>query len=195
MLGHPIPHPLDHDLPLHCLPTHPSACLWSSASAPMTRSTLNAQGSTGLYTSLKDNSHPQRTLGSTGLPCLANSKDIQWLMMAYIYNKYVLLWWYYQFIVNSCNLFTHILQDSFISMFAPVQVKKNNNWVKYLAKTKYIILGLYWTGKTYQKILKQGKFEGFDGCDQPNNLTQIGLKWTIFLPLWPWNVKDDLIRL
>ena len=30
--------------------------------------------------------------------------------------------------------------------------------------------------------LKQGKSEGFDSCDRPNNLTQIGLKSSIFCP-------------
>ena len=29
---------------------------------------------------------------------------------------------------------------------------------------------------------KQGKSEGFDSCDRPSNLTQIGLKWSIFHP-------------
>ena len=31
---------------------------------------------------------------------------------------------------------------------------------------------------------KQGKSEGFDSCDRPNNLTQIGLKSSIFQPVW-----------
>ena len=38
---------------------------------------------------------------------------------------------------------------------------------------------------------KQGKSEGFDSCDQPSNLTQIGLKLSIFQPVWPWNLMDD----
>ena len=29
-------------------------------------------------------------------------------------------------------------------------------------------------------ILKQGKSEGFDSCDRPSNLTQIGFKSSIF---------------
>ena len=41
-------------------------------------------------------------------------------------------------------------------------------------------------------ILKQGKSEGFDSCDRPSNLTQIGLKLSIFQPVWPWNLMDDL---
>ena len=39
--------------------------------------------------------------------------------------------------------------------------------------------------------IKQGKSEGFDSCDWPSNLTQIGLKSSIFQPVWPWNVMDD----
>ena len=39
---------------------------------------------------------------------------------------------------------------------------------------------------------KQGKSEGFDSCDWPSYLTQIGLKSSIFQPMWPWNLMDDL---
>ena len=39
--------------------------------------------------------------------------------------------------------------------------------------------------------LKQGKSEGFDSCDRPSNLTQIGFKSSIFQPVWPWNLMDD----
>ena len=39
---------------------------------------------------------------------------------------------------------------------------------------------------------EQGKSEGFDSCDRPCNLTQIGLKLSIFQPVWPWNLMDDL---
>ena len=38
----------------------------------------------------------------------------------------------------------------------------------------------------------QGKSEGFDSCDWPSNLTQIELKSSIFQPMWPWNLMDDL---
>ena len=43
----------------------------------------------------------------------------------------------------------------------------------------------------YRYLQKQGKSEGFDSCDQPSNLTQIGFKSSIFQPVWPWNVMDD----
>ena len=38
---------------------------------------------------------------------------------------------------------------------------------------------------------KQGKSEGFDSCNRPSNLTQIGFKSSIFQPVWPWNLMDD----
>ena len=40
--------------------------------------------------------------------------------------------------------------------------------------------------------MKQGKSEGFDRCNWPSNLTQIVLKLSIFQPVWPWNLIDDL---
>ena len=39
---------------------------------------------------------------------------------------------------------------------------------------------------------KQDKSEGFDSCDRPSNLTQIGFQSSIFQPVWPWNFMDDL---
>ena len=38
---------------------------------------------------------------------------------------------------------------------------------------------------------KQGKSEGFDSCDRPSNLIQIGFKSSIFQPVWPRNLMDD----
>ena len=43
-----------------------------------------------------------------------------------------------------------------------------------------------------QAIPSQGKSEGFDSCDWPSNLTQIGLKSSINQPVWPWNLMNDL---
>ena len=40
-------------------------------------------------------------------------------------------------------------------------------------------------------VYKQGKSEGFDSCDRPSNLTQIGFKSSIFQPVWPWNLMDE----
>ena len=39
--------------------------------------------------------------------------------------------------------------------------------------------------------LEQSKSKGFDSCDRPSNLTQIGFK-SIFLPMWPWSLMDEL---
>ena len=38
------------------------------------------------------------------------------------------------------------------------------------------------------------KSEAFDSCDWPSNVTQIGFKSSIFQPVWPWNLIDDLER-
>ena len=34
--------------------------------------------------------------------------------------------------------------------------------------------------------------EGFDSCDRPSNLTEIGFKSSFFQHVCPWNVMDDL---
>ena len=39
--------------------------------------------------------------------------------------------------------------------------------------------------------LEQGKSEGFDSCDRPSNLTQIGFETSIFQTVWPQNSMDD----
>ena len=49
---------------------------------------------------------------------------------------------------------------------------------------QYVEGGLLW--------LEQGKSEGFDSCDRPSNLTTIGFKPSMFQPMWPWNLTDDL---
>ena len=40
--------------------------------------------------------------------------------------------------------------------------------------------------------IKQGKSVGFDSCDRPSNLTQIGFKSSIFRLVWLWNLMDDI---
>ena len=60
----------------------------------------------------------------------------------------------------------------------------------FLAATKQLY---EWLSPTVRRILiwKQGKSEGFDSCNRPSNLTQIGFKSLIFQPVWPWNLMDD----
>ena len=41
-------------------------------------------------------------------------------------------------------------------------------------------------------IKEQGKSEGFDSCDRPNNLAQIGFKSSIFRCVWPSNLMMTL---
>ena len=48
------------------------------------------------------------------------------------------------------------------------------------------------TSKSIWTTRQQGKSEGFDSCDRPSNLTQIGLKLSIFQPVRPWKLTDDL---
>ena len=43
-------------------------------------------------------------------------------------------------------------------------------------------------------VFQQGKSEGFDSCDRPSNLAQIWSKSSIFQPVWPWNLMDDLLK-
>ena len=59
---------------------------------------------------------------------------------------------------------------------------------------KWFMYNVYCYGNGYKYDLenKQGKSEGFDSCDRPSNLTQIGLNLSIFQPVWPWNLMDDL---
>ena len=46
---------------------------------------------------------------------------------------------------------------------------------------------------------KQGESEGFDSCDRPNNLIQMGVKWLIFRPcdleIWWMTLKNNQARL
>ena len=48
-------------------------------------------------------------------------------------------------------------------------------------------------------IYKQGTSEGFDSCDRPSNLTQIGFKSSIFRPcdldIWWMTPKNNMARL
>ena len=56
----------------------------------------------------------------------------------------------------------------------------------------YIITHGVWGYKCMTNERKQGKSEGFDGCDWPDNLTQIGLQSLVFQPVSPWNLMDNL---
>ena len=62
--------------------------------------------------------------------------------------------------------------------------------------TKVLKLHIFivWSRHTLHWLfcLKEGKSEGFDSCDWPNNLTEIGLKLLILQSMWPWNLMADL---
>ena len=71
-------------------------------------------------------------------------------------------------------------------------IQANNNKKIKLAKECVCVLVGVWGGV---ELRKQDKSEGFDSCDLPSNLTQIGFKSSIFQPVWPWNLMDDLEKL
>ena len=48
-----------------------------------------------------------------------------------------------------------------------------------------------WSASMYNHLSKQGKSEAFDSCDRPCDLAQIRSN-SIFQPVWPWNLTDDL---
>ena len=80
-----------------------------------------------------------------------------------------------------------------------VTVGKRLIWVKiddYFSRVTLIFDG--WPSKTIghlfyatSSFVQQGKSEGFDSCDRPSNLTQIGFESSIFQPVWPLNLMDD----
>ena len=65
-------------------------------------------------------------------------------------------------------------------------------WVSVFRKIYYLNIDELYKMKKKKKgkKKKQGKSEGFDSCDRPSNLTQIGFKSSIFQPVWPWNLMQ-----
>ena len=57
--------------------------------------------------------------------------------------------------------------------------------------TKYENTIFFYSSRKQCLPKEQGKSEGFDNCDRPSNLTQIGLESSIFQPVWPRNLMDD----
>ena len=57
-----------------------------------------------------------------------------------------------------------------------------------------MMTGIVWKSchRQTQVHRNPGKSEGFDSYDRPSNLTQTGFKMSIFQPVLPWNVMDDL---
>ena len=58
----------------------------------------------------------------------------------------------------------------------------------YVYNSFYMCNDIYIHGN-FIKLTRQS--EGFDSCDRPSNLTQIGFKSSIFQPVWPWYLMDD----
>ena len=81
--------------------------------------------------------------------------------------------------------------SSFVHHFVPIgelklKLQSRNAW----CGSKSTIFLAMWP-RNFTDDPKQGKSEGFDSCDRPSNLTQIGFKSSIFQPVWPRNLMDD----
>ena len=111
-------------------------------------------------------------------------------------------------ICNTCFNCPKILKFCIAQSMAVILPCSVQNW-----KVIWQLWDMLWANKTSQDlilicvsdgysilhkaswILKQGKSEGFDSCDRPNNLTQIGFKSSIFglcnLELWWMTSKNN----
>ena len=57
-----------------------------------------------------------------------------------------------------------------------------------------VIRSVHWTmqREVLQTLITSQSPAIVMSCDRPSNLTQIGFKSSIFQPVWPWNLMDDL---
>ena len=85
----------------------------------------------------------------------------------------------------SCNIF---LAFEWILMMKSVQSISHYTTAKLSVHVWNHDL-IWWQNKI---DTQQGKSEGFDSCDRPSNLTQIGFKSSICQPVWPRNLTNDL---
>ena len=92
----------------------------------------------------------------------------------------------------ACKTIWHLFYatSSFVQHFVPIgefklQLQSGN--AQFGSKST-----IFWAvlPRNFTDDPQQGKSEGFDSCDRPSNITQIGFK-SIFQPLWPWNLMDD----
>ena len=79
----------------------------------------------------------------------------------------------------------HIYFPTYFNLSQHLLITKISN-VIYLST--YVMKLIY----NWVLLIIQGKSEGFDSCDPPSNFTQIGFKLSIFQPVWPWNLLDDV---
>ena len=63
------------------------------------------------------------------------------------------------------------------------------NWDEWSHPCNWYSINQWLTGNGFRPKIpidhQQGKSEGFDSCDRPSNLTQIGFESSIFQPVWP----------
>ena len=76
-----------------------------------------------------------------------------------------------------------------LSVPAAMKILQASPWVKWTNCKKYP--SNFISAVNLIKF-KQDKSEGFDSCDRHSNLTQILFKSSIFQPMWPCNLIDDL---
>ena len=113
-------------------------------------------------------------------------------------------WWYQDFhdldqdligctTRSKCGLFGDLLLVNIKYIFTQnilLEAKKNFSNKKSLFKNFYGYN--IWPHTGMYKWMKQGKSVGCDSCHLPNNLIQTGFKSSMFQPVWPWNLMDDL---
>ena len=79
-----------------------------------------------------------------------------------------------------------VQRDACCAVFCSVTQYNATQYENTIQYNEYEIPNSIWS-----QSIQQGKSEGFDSCDRPSNLTQIGYKSSIFQPVWPWNLMDD----
>ena len=91
-----------------------------------------------------------------------------------------------------------VLQTTFSNTFYPMKIMEF--WLKFHWSLFLMIKKKNKKKQTKQNKTKQGKSEGFDSCDRPSNLTQIGFKFfdfsarvTLKFDGWPQKTKGHLI--
>ena len=87
--------------------------------------------------------------------------------------------------VHMTNKSLHIYFPTYFNLSQHFLITKISNVIYH---STYVMKPIsYWVF-----LITLGKSEGFDSCDRPSNFTQIGFKLTIFQPVRPWNLPDDV---
>ena len=87
--------------------------------------------------------------------------------------------------MHTTNTSLHIYFPTYLNLSQHLLITKISNVIYHSTYAMKLI-------SNWVLLTIQGKSEGFDSCDQPSNFTQIGLKLSIFQPVRPWNLPDDV---